>query len=390
MQEYQVVIIGAGPYGLAAAAHLRTIAGFEARIFGEPMSFWEQHMPEGMFLRSQWEASHIADPKGQLSLNDFMADTGRSISTPVPLTDFIAYGRWFQKRAVSEVDSRQVTAVESTSHGFQVKTEDGDAISTRRVVVAAGIAPFAWRPPEFANLPPDVASHSGDHRDLKRFAGRQVLVVGGGQSALESAALLDECGAAAEAIVRRPVVHWLRWKSQFARFQPLSRLLYSFTDVGPAGLSQLVARPHLLRPIPRPIQRWIGKRCIRPAGAAWLRDRLRKVPIRTGIHIKRAELVGRQLKVGLNDGSERTVDHLLFATGYRIDIAKYPFLGRPLLSRVDQADGYPRLKANFESSVPGLHFLGAPAAWSFGPLLRFVSGAHYSVRVLTRALANSA
>ena len=163
-------------------------------------------------------------------------------------------------------------------------------------------------------------------------------------------------------------------------------MLYAPADVGQAGLSQLVARPHLFRRIPRSVQdRW-GKRAIRPAGAAWLNPRCQPIRITTSRVVTSAVPQGDKLFLTLNDGTERSVDHALLATGFRVDIAHYPFLSKPLLKSIETINGHPKLKNGFESSVPGLHFLGAPAAWSFGPLMRFVAGADFASRNLTRGI----
>jgi hypothetical protein len=384
-----VIVIGAGPYGLSAAAHLRTIRGLHLRVFGQPMSFWKENMPAGMLLRSQWEASHIADPAGDYTLDAYVSASGNHCGSPIPLDRFIDYGHWFQRMAVPDLDTRKIRLIALCPTGFQLTTEDGELLDARRVVVAAGIAPFAWRPPEFQSLPPSLVSHCGDHKDLSRFAGKRLLVVGGGQSALESAALLQEAGATVELIVRKPQIHWLRWRSRISQLGPLGRLLHSTRDVGPPGLSLLVARPGCFTKLPRGLQDRMARRSIRPAGSAWVRDRLHNVPTRTGLFVKSATPAADRLRVTLSDGTDMVVDHLMCGTGYRIDLAKYPFLGRELLGRIDQAGGYPRLKAGMESSVPGLHFLGAPAAWSIGPLARFVSGTHYSVRELARTISRS-
>jgi len=204
-----------------------------------------------------------------------------------------------------------------------------------------------------------------------------VTIVGGGQSALESAALLNESGAEVEVLVRESHLHWLGWQKKIKRFVPMGKILYAPTDVGPAGISQLVARPRWFGKLPRSIQGRIAQRCVRPAGADWLRGRLANVPLRLGLCVRSAVPKDRRLRLLLNDGSERETDHLLFATGYRIDVARYPFLSPKLVSEIAVENGYPILSDGFETSVPGLHFVGAPAAHSFGPLMRFVAGAGY-------------
>jgi cation diffusion facilitator CzcD-associated flavoprotein CzcO len=391
MTIFDVVIIGAGPYGLAAAAHLRTIKGLEFRVFGQPMSFWDRNMPAGMFLRSNWTATQIADPDSALTLEAYQAADGVEFALPVPIEHFVGYGLWYQRHAVPDLDRRNVTKLESHPKGFRLILADGDAVLARRVVIAAGIGSFAWQPPEFRNLPAFLTSHSSEHRDFRKFAGKRVLIIGGGQSALESGALLHEGGAEVEIVARRPRIHWLGgWASKTLhhRLGTFTRnLLYAPTDVGPAVLSQLLARPHLLRQLPRGLQDALRKRAVRPAGARWLVDRLQNTPIRLGRSVIAVAPADEHVKVKLDDHSERTVDHILLATGYRVDVAKYNFLTPGLVNSIDRFNGYPRLKEGLETSIPGLHILGAPAAWSFGPLMQFVSGARYASHALVRSIA---
>jgi cation diffusion facilitator CzcD-associated flavoprotein CzcO len=199
----QALVIGAGPYGLAAAAHLIN-AGVSVRVFGEPMETWVRHMPKGMLLRSRWDATHIADPDHALKLGSYEAEFGlKRHREPVSASHFVDYGRWFQQHAVPGLERRRVVNVYPDSHGFRVELEGDETIRTERVVVAAGIIPFAWRPPQFASLPPELASHTTEHSDLSVFKDRHVAVIGRGQSALESAALLADAGAHAEVFIRR-------------------------------------------------------------------------------------------------------------------------------------------------------------------------------------------
>src|SRR6266478_807336 len=261
MNMCDVAIIGAGPYGLSAAAHLRTIKSLDVHAFGEPMCFWQRNMPVGMLLRSGWAASHIADPNQSLTLDAFRAASGKMFSSPVPLDRFVQYGLWYQSRVVPNLDQRKIVRVEQHAKRFRLILEKGETIVARRVVVAAGISSFAWRPPEFAGLPNSLASHTSEHRELPKFAGKQVLVIGSGQSALESAALLHEAGAQVEIVARAPRIRWLGGLVSRAIHGGLgptiSKLLYAPTDVGPAGISQVVARPDLVRRFPRPIQDWL-------------------------------------------------------------------------------------------------------------------------------------
>lgn len=386
----QVVVVGAGPYGLAAAAHLRS-ANVDLRVFGKAMEFWERQMPAGMLLRSYWEGSHISDPHGDFTLDQYQRALGAQLSRPVRRDDFINYGQWFQRQALPDLDDRRVTRIEAASKCYRVMLEDGQSVLAQRVVIATGIASFARRPRQFSAVPPELASHSSGHRDFSRFAGQRVLVVGGGQSALESAALLHESGAAVEVIVRAPGVHWLRYGSRLHTWlhnqaNPLRRILYPPSDVGPPGLNWIVDTPDLFRRLPFALHSRIARRAIRPAGAGWLRPRMNGVRITTGRVILSANPVGQQVRLRLEDGTERCVDHILLATGYHVDISRCTFLAPDLVQSLRLVDGYPELTAGFEASLPGLHFLGASAAGTFGPLMRFVAGTKYAASALTRCI----
>lgn len=383
MTSTDVAIIGAGPYGLAAAAHLRR-AGVETRILGEPMSFWRT-MPAGMLLRSNRTATSIAEYRGQLSLDSYAAERGEQITLPVPLTRFLDYGAWVQNQVAPDVDRRQVVRLDRRSEDFSLDLADGDRLYARRVVVAGGIAPFAHQPAMCAGLPPEFVSHTSEHQDFSVLTDRRVFVIGGGQSALESAALLHEKGAEVEVAVRASRVNWLHGGKYHRRLGRAAPLVYAPTDVGPMGLSRLVAVPDLFRKLPRPVQEPLAYRAIRPAGAAWLVPRLREVRVNLGTGVRSVTLRAGKLAVELADGRVTVVDHLLLGTGYRVDIARYSFLAPELTAAVRRVGGYPVLRRGMESSVPGLHFVGAPAAWSFGPTMRFVSGSWYASQSVTRA-----
>jgi FAD-dependent urate hydroxylase len=390
MTTEDVTILGAGPYALATAAHLGAIPGLSVRVFGDPMWFWKSQMPAGMLLRSDWGASQLWDPKHEFSLEAYQAETGDRFSSPVPLTGFVNYGLWFQRKAVSNLDTRKIATIETDGPDFRVTLADGELIKSRRVIVAAGICPFARRPAEFANLPIELVSHSSQNVPFAQFRGKTVAVVGGGQSALESAALLAENGAAVELLIRGGVPKYLGWRKKIKSLGPISKLAYSWTDVGPAGISNLVSLPALLRMLPRDTQNYLRKRSIRPAGAGWLKPRLEPIKMSCGRTVQSAKPFGGQLQITLDDGSQRLVDHLLLGTGYRIDVSRYDFLSPGLVPKIKNADGFPQLTGAFESSVPGLHFVGAPAAWSYGPLMYFVAGTKYAARKLAGHLSRDA
>jgi FAD-dependent urate hydroxylase len=385
LTDCDIAIVGAGPYGLSAAAHLEA-AGFHVRLFGEPMAFWANTMPEGMLLRSPRAASTIADPRVDLTLEAYEAALSIQPAAPVPLSTFVGYGRWFQANLRSELDTRHVRQVTQEGPVFRLTLVDGTDVMSRRVVIAAGVGSFKSTPATFANLPPQRVSHCYEGRPVAEFGGKRVAVVGAGQSALESAALLCEAGAKVEVIARIPVLRWIGGHTWLHHMGPLSSLLYSKHDVGPIGISRLVAYPKIVAHLPLGVRDKIRTRAVRSAGSSWLPPRLVPVKLTTGRKVESAEAVGGDVRLVLDDGTDRRVDHVLLGTGYRVDLSRYDFLAPDVLTHVRQLDGAPVLRSGFASSVPGLHFLGAAAARSFGPLLYFVAGTEFASRELVSYL----
>jgi FAD-dependent urate hydroxylase len=380
-----VAVIGAGPYGLAAAAHLRA-AGLATRAFGHTMAFWRRNMPKGMKLR---HATGISDPDGRFSLEVYARENAGAAERPLPIETFIAYGEWFQRHAVPNLDRRKVTRIAPAAGGFALQLEGGDTVEAERVVVALGLKNQDYRPAEFAGLPPRLVSHSCEHVDFAQFRGQRVAVIGRGQSGCESAVLLREAGARVELLCRGPI-HWIGAETPgHGPTNVLWRLHDLVTPhfaIGPFPLNWCVVAPTLMHRLPPALRELVGTRCLRPAATAWLRPRWGDVRATTGRAVRDASPAGEGLSLRLDNGAAVAVDHVLLATGYRVDVAKYRILAPELLHRLDCVDGYPVLSDGLESSVPGLHFVGSSAVHSFGPLMRFVAGTGYATRALARAV----
>jgi FAD-dependent urate hydroxylase len=376
--DCRVGIIGAGPHGLAAAAYLRA-AGIETTSFGDVMRFWRDNMPEGMLLRSAIRATNIASPDRSVSLERWAREAGRELSFPLPLQDFRDYAGFYQRQLVSEIDPRMVSEVKRADGGFSLRLDDGDHLRVDTVAVAAGIAPFPRIPDHLRSLPASLMSHSSEHSSLSAFRNRRVAVLGSGQSALESAALLSEAGADVEMIFRAGAVRWLTGPT------PARKRLYwpsAPTDICGPRSSWLTAAPDMFRRFPSRLRERL-RGCAGPAGGHWLRGRMDDIPMHAERTITRASADSGRIRLELSDGTQRDADHLLLGTGYEVDVRRYQFLAPELANSIETVNGYPVLGPGLESSVAGLHFLGAPAAHTFGPVMRFVTGTWYTAPALT-------
>ena len=393
------VIIGAGPYGLSIASHLQA-RGVPTRIFGEIMGSWRLRMPAGMCLKSTPWASSLSAPDPGFTLADFQAATGLPQlrdDEVVPVEQFIRYGEWFAGQLEPAVEPAAVRRIERRGDGFGVTLDTGEDIEAGSVVAAHGLAGFAHVPAELAAASPDgpspagLVSHSSQHHQLAAFAGRQVAVIGAGQSALESAALLHEAGAGVQLIAREPV----RFGDapadpdrQASRLLPEPR-----TPLGPSwGLYPFSYLPGGFRYLPERVRLSLVRKVLGPLGAWWLEDRVAgQFPVHAGYRVEDVRPDGEQaaLRLLAADGRRLQVraDHVIAATGYRPDVATIGFLSPDLRARLQTRTGSPRLSASFESDVPGLYFVSLAAAATFGPLMRFVCGTSFTARRVGAAVA---
>jgi cation diffusion facilitator CzcD-associated flavoprotein CzcO len=346
-------------------------------------------MPKGMRLRSAWHASHISDPDGRLSLDAYAQARGLPRRENVPLEDFVAYGEWFQGQTAPDLDRRRVQQIEPAERGFRLALEDGKAVHAARVVLATGLHNQDFRPAPFAGLPAALISHTSDHDDLGAFRGRRVAVIGRGQSACESAALLSEAGAEVDLICRSPV-HWVGSQRCAAPVgsEPLlhpNTLLIAPSGVGPFPLNWLNEAPGIVHRLPARLRGALVARSTRAGAAAWVLPRVAGVRIDPGRTVLAARADGERITLQLDTGA-RSFDHVLLATGYKVALERLNLFAPQLLERIRCGDGAPVLAAGFESSVPGLHFVGAVAIASFGALNRFVAGCGYAARAVTRTV----
>lgn len=392
-----VVVVGAGPYGLSIAAHLEA-AGVRFRIFGSPMSTWKEHMPQGMVLKSDGFASNLSDPRDRFTLEEFCRQEGfpyAKLGKPVPLETFHAYGVAFQRRFVPGLEQKDVARIGREAGGFRVELCDGETLFAKRVVVATGITHFAYLPPELSVLPRSLLTHSSEHDDLSGFRGKKVTVLGGGASAADVAAALHEQGAEATILTRRRMIQFHDGPAPNPR--PLwQRVRHPGSGLGPSWRSRFCTdAPLLFRLLPARLRLKIVRVHLGPAPGWAVTDKVvGKVGFLLGYSLLHAEAREGKVRLTLSDGEGNqtfhTSDHLIAATGYRPDVHRLGFLSEDLRSHIATLEGAPALSSRFESSVAGLYFVGLAASHSFGPLLRFAFGARFTARRLARHVARSA
>lgn len=391
--ETAVAIVGAGPYGLSLAAHLRAHR-IDMRIFGVPMATWRTQMPAGMHLKSEGFASDLYDPDGAFPLSRFCRDAGipyADIGLPVALETFSNYGLAFARRFVPDLEEREVTEIAPAGNGFALRLADGGSLRARRVVVAAGITHYPYLPEILRGFPGDLVSHTSRHHLLAPFAGRCVVVVGAGASATDTAALLGKSGALTALVARTPALPF-HDPPDFDR--PLwKRVRYPRSGLGSSWKAKLFCDvPDAFYRLPAPTRIRIVESQLGPAPCWFTKaDIVGSVALHLGADIARADScdAGMRLQLRLTGGATRTMeaDHVIAGTGYRVDLARLRFLRPELRARIRTAGGAPVLSSAFESSVAGLYFVGISAANSFGPMLRFAFGARFAATRLSKHLS---
>jgi FAD-dependent urate hydroxylase len=391
---HDLVVVGAGPYGLSIAAHAAA-AGLDLRVLGRPMASWRDHMPDGMYLKSEPWASNLSDPSGRRTLFAYCAPRGLRAehASPLPIRTFSDYGLWFAEQLQPEVEELTVTAVAPLERGFRVTTAEGEVLLTRTVVLAIGVMPFVNRPEPLRHLPSRLASHSSDHGDLSGFLGLDVTVIGAGQAALETAALLAEAGAHPQLLARADHVNWNTLPQPLDRSR-LTSLRRPHSGLGTGWSSWAWSElPGAVRRLPSGLRVRIAGSALGPAGAWWLRDRVEGVvPVRLGRRLLAAEPGGGgvRLEIAGPQGERETLEtgHVIAATGFVPELDRLALLDARLRSgvRTVPGSGAPWVNGGFESSVPGLFFAGLLTAPSFGPAMRFVHGATFTAGRLTRGV----
>jgi thioredoxin reductase len=393
MAARRALIVGAGPFGLSISAHLRG-RGIDHQIVGRPVDTWRAHMPAGMYLKSEPYGSDFASPEKGNDVCAYCKVHGLDYVHrlgPLSIERFLDYADWFTKRWVPEVYDVRVTEVTPVDGGFRVEFADAAPVCAQQVIVATGLLPYKHVPGELSDLPSDLVTHTIDHHDLERFRRRRVAVLGSGQSALETAALLHETGADVVLVVRAPEV--LFAAPNPAELSLVGHLRRPVNKLCEGWHCAFWNSPAGFRRLPRDMRVRKAKSVLGPIGAWWLKDRVDGViETLTSHRVRGAAVTGSGVRL-LLDGPGQTsldVDHVIAGTGFRVDLARLPFLPASVQEKIALCSGYPVVNRAGESSVPGLYFAGAHTAVSLGPSVRFIAGTHQAVAQLASSVARGA
>ena len=381
MKETDLLIIGAGPYGLAVASYSRRL-GIECLVVGDPMSFWRDHMPAGMKLRSP--TSWHLDAANEWTFERFLQLRGLKPAdvSPIPLGLYLEYGEWFREQSGITVRHAYVTNLEYLVGGpyaFKATLDDGTEVGARRVLAATGLTQYRNIPDDLASIMPAGSyAHTSDCVDFSSLGDRRCLIVGGRQSAFEWAALInEEAGAEIHVVYRHDTP--------------------AFTESDWDWIDELMDRTRespgwfkKLQPAERDgiYQRLWGEGRLKLE--PWLHPRIQgdNVHLWPNTRITGGRRVGREaVALSLDNGKSLEVDRVILATGYRVELAREPYLWDSSIVRsLRVEEGFPALDDQFQSSIPGLYFTGQTATRDFGPFFGFGIGCPAAAWVIGNAL----
>ena len=393
MTVVQTAIVGAGPYGLSIAAYLRH-AGVPYRLLGQPMHSWAKCMPSGMMLRSEPFASSLWDPRRRYTYGRFCAERGlpyQPIGLPPTLQSFLDYAGWFQGHAVGDVPGDMVRHIRRDAKMFALTLADGSEVVARKVVLATGQMAFRRMPAELSSVAAPHVVHSALMAEPATYRDQDVIVVGRGQSALQWSALLHEAGARVRVLTRGDKLKWnggpkpnRTWVDKLTH--PYSGLGAGWRDIAVAELPQVYRAMFPAHKRHNHVSESFG-----PSGAWWLRSRVEhRIPTLYGARLVGAALEGDQVTVDVRqDGQDRQLraDRVIAATGFKIDLDRIDYLDPALRAAIEREGASPRLDRHYQTSVPGLHIVGAASAPTFGPVMRFMFGAKHAAPTLARRLS---
>jgi FAD-dependent urate hydroxylase len=351
-----VIIIGSGPFGISLGAHA-VANNLQYKLFGYPMDFWKNQMPQDMFIRTPHEFVSFSDPKDELTIQHYSEETSTELVTPLPRPIFVDYANWFAKKAGIEFTTQLITKVEHKDGHYVVTSDNGKIFTSKNVIVATGVEHYKFLPDFLKEFPTNLVTHTSGYTSFSQFKGKKVVVLGSGQSAWEAAGLLHRDGADVELVYRQSGPNYAGSRENEIALRDVGDVFFNLPlEEKKQGWGQSAGSvAHFLKPYVEGI-----------------------VPQNSGVAIDNIEQINEdEIRITLSDGSEKIVNHIIAATGFHINIDKVPFFNSDLLSQVEREEEYvqfPKLNESFESSLSGLYFAGPLSSHSHGPTFRFILG----------------
>jgi thioredoxin reductase len=389
-ERIDVAIVGAGPFGLSMASFLPES---HTRVFGPPLETWRTIMPPKMILRSSWEDATIGSPGEAGHMDRWIEAIGEEKPARVSLDSFLSYADWFQRKFVPEHDPARVESVARTNGHFTLELSSGNEVNAAAVVLAIGALPFAYAPPPLAEAIDGDRVRFVFGRHIDASPGERLAIVGGGQSALETAASAVRAGATVE-VITRSRMRWFADREPDKDRGPVGRrvynVLYPVVGFGPPPLNRFALAPGLFSRLPRGVRNRLNRRLLRAGGAPWLREAVQGTVTTTeGRTVVSVERDGESVRLVLDDGSVTHADRVLLATGFRFSLDRLGLLTSELRDRIGVSHGWPVIDRNLRSTTePGIFFAGYPAEGMFGPTTRFVRGTRMAGPRIAAALAS--
>ncbi|MDP4084572.1 MAG: NAD(P)-binding domain-containing protein [Bacillota bacterium] len=351
-----VIIIGSGPFGISLGAH-GVANNLQYKLFGYPMDFWKNQMPQDMFIRTPHEFVSFSESKDELTIQQFSEETGTELVTPLPRPIFVAYANWFAKKAGIKFTPELITKVVHKEGYYEVTSASGNNFNAKNIIVATGVEHYKFLPAFLNKFPSHLVTHTSGYTSFAQFKDKKVVVLGSGQSAWEAAGLLHRDGANVELIYRKEGPNYAGSRENEIALRDYGDIFYTLPiEEKKEGWGQSPGSvAHFLKPYVEGI-----------------------VPQNGGTAIEKIEQLNEEeIRLVLSNGTEKIVNHLIAATGFQINLDKVPFFDQELLSEIEREKDFvqfPKLNESFESSVPGLYFAGPLSSHSHGPTFRFILG----------------